>query len=72
MPDVAAKVAEFVGQADSDLAALAAAIDSVAARVAPSDPSAEITFEFRQSEGGLLIEARCGTRSSEVRCPLPA
>ena len=30
------------------------------------------TFEFRQVEGELLIEARCGSRTSEVRCPLPA
>ncbi len=30
------------------------------------------TFVFRQAGGDLLIEAHCGGRSSEVRCPLAA
>jgi hypothetical protein len=70
--DVAAKVADFLGQKGLDRAALAGSIDAVAAKVAPRDATAEITFEFRESGGGLLIEARCGNQTSEVRCPLPA
>ena len=33
---------------------------------------AEIIFDFREVDGELQIEAHCGSRSSEVRCPLPA
>jgi hypothetical protein len=40
--------------------------------VAPHEGQADITFEFRQIDGELLIEARCGNRSSEVRWPMPA
>jgi hypothetical protein len=40
--------------------------------VAPNGSDADIEFDFRQVEGELLIEARCGARTSEVRCPLPA
>jgi len=29
-------------------------------------------MNFTDVDGDLLIEARCGTRSSEVRCTLPA
>ena len=69
--DVAAKVAQFLGQA-TDATAFDTAIDEVAGRVAPGGNGADITFEFRQAGGDLLIEARSGGRSSEVRCPLPA
>lgn len=71
VPHVAVKVTEFLGQT-ADLTALAKALDAVSARVAPDGADAEITFEFRQADSALLIEARSGGRSSEVRCPLPA
>ena len=73
--DIAAKVAEYLGDTRSDAAGVKSALEAVAARVAPHGHQAgdsDITFEFRQIEGELLIEARCGSRSSEVRCPLPA
>jgi hypothetical protein len=70
--DVAGKVALYLGDKAEDGAAVGAAVESVAARVAPAGGDSEITFEFRQVEGELVIEARCGTRASEVRCPLPA
>jgi hypothetical protein len=70
--DIAGKVAESLGDKALDARSVGAAVDQVASRVAPDGDDAEITFEFRQSEGKLLIEARCGSRSSEVRCPLPA
>lgn len=68
--EIAAKVAEYLGDARADAATVGAAVEGVAAQVAPH--ADDITFEFRQSEGELLVVARCGSRSSEVRCPLPA
>ncbi len=70
--DIAAKVAEYLGDARADAGTVTAAVETVAAQVAPPGTADDITFEFRESEGELLIEARCGSRSSEVRCPLPA
>jgi hypothetical protein len=70
--ELAARVAEYVGEKPPDVAVVAAALESVAARVAPGGGDAEIQFDFRDADGELLIEARCGSRSSEVRCPLPA
>lgn len=69
VPDVAAKIAEFLGQS-ADRGALATAVDHVARQVVPNGADAEVTFEFRQADGDLLIEAHSGGRSSEVRCPL--
>jgi hypothetical protein len=69
VPGVAAKIAEFLGQ-NADESALAAAIDSVAQLVAPKGPDAQIEFVFRQADGGLLVEAHSGGKTSEVRCPL--
>ena len=70
--DIARKVAESLGDKAVEAGSVGAAVEQVAARVAPDGSDAEITFEFRQIEGELLIEARCGSRSSEVRCSLPA
>jgi hypothetical protein len=70
--DLAARVAEHLGDKALDAAAVSAALESVASRVAPEGTDADIEFDFRQVEGELLIEARCGARTSEVRCPLPA
>ncbi len=70
--DIARKVAESLGDKAVEAGSVGAAVEQVASRVAPDGSDAEITFEFRQIEGELLVEARCGSRSSEVRCPLPA
>ena len=70
--DVATRVAGSLGDRPPNRTAVAAALDAVAARVAPASNDAEITFDFRAVNGELLIEAHCGSRSSEVRCPLPA
>ena len=70
--DVATRVAAYLGDRAPDGAAVAAALDAVASRVAPEAGDAEITFDFRGVNGELLIAAHCGSRSSEVRCPLPA
>ena len=70
--ELATRVAEYLGDQTRDGAAVAAALESVASRVAPNGSDADIEFDFRQVEGELVIEARCGSRTSEVRCPLPA
>jgi hypothetical protein len=70
--DVATRVAEYLRDRAPDAASLGAAVEGVASRVAPVASDAEITFDFREVNGQLLIEAHCGSRSSEVRCPLPA
>jgi hypothetical protein len=70
--ELAARVAEYLGDQSSDAAAVATALENVASRVAPNGSEADIEFDFRQVDGELLIEARCGSRTSEVRCPLPA
>jgi hypothetical protein len=70
--DVAVRVAASLGDRTPDPQAVSAALDAVASRVAPPAGDAEITFDFRGVNGELLIEAHCGSRSSEVRCPLPA
>src|SRR5215208_1557148 len=70
--ELATRVAQYLGDRGPDGAAVAAALDGVAARVAPASGDAEITFDFREVGGELVIEAHCGSRSSEVRCPLPA
>jgi hypothetical protein len=71
-PELAARVAEYLGDKAHDAGAVSAALEGVASRVAPNGSDADIQFEFRQVEGELVIEARCGSRTSEVRCPLPA
>jgi hypothetical protein len=70
--DIARRVAEYLGKRAPYRAAVAAALDGIAAQVAPASAEAEIAFEFRELDGELLIVAHCGSRSSEVRCPLPA
>ena len=70
--DIATRVAEFLRDRAPDAASVGAAVEGVASRVAPSAGDADITFDFREVNGELVIEAHCGSRSSEVRCPLPA
>jgi len=70
--DLAVHVAEHLGDKAQDSASVSAALETVATRVAPAGSEGDIEFEFSQSDGELLIEARCGSRRSEVRCPLPA
>ena len=70
--ELAVRVAEYLGEKPLDAATVSSALEGVAARVAPGGADGDIEFDFRQIDGELLIEARCGSRSSEVRCPLPA
>jgi hypothetical protein len=70
--DIAPRVAAYLGDRAPESGAVIAALDALASRVGPASHDAEITFDFRAVNGDLLIEAHCGSRSSEVRCPLPA
>ena len=70
-PDLAIKVAEYLGVKPPDAKSAAATIESLLAEIDPLDEKAEITFEFHRRHGELRIEAQCAGRSSEARHPLP-
>ena len=70
--DIAKRVAEYLREGVPDLQGLRVAIEGVASKVAPTATDAEIVFEFREVNSELQIEAHCDSRSSKVRCPLPA
>jgi len=70
--DIAKRVAEYLREGAPDIMRLKVAVEGVASKVAPAATDGEITFDFREVNGELQIEAHCGSRSSEVRCPLPA
>jgi hypothetical protein len=65
--ELAAKVAEFLG---GEAGSISAMLEALSSRVAAAGE--DITFEFRQVNGELIIEARCNGRTSEVRHPLSA
>jgi hypothetical protein len=70
--DIAKRIAEYLRDRAPDGASVTAAVEGVASKVAPAASDAEIIFDFSEVNGELQIEAHCGSRSSEVRCPLPA
>jgi len=65
--DLVAKIAEYFG---AGAVGAGAALEKAAASVAPPGSDAEIAFEFRAEDRELLIVARSGGRSSEVRYEL--
>lgn len=71
--ELATKIAEHLGSGAPDAASLGAAVDGLASRLSNGHArqGQDITFEFRQVEGALVIRARCSGESSEVRHPLP-
>lgn len=70
---LAAKIAEHLGTASPDAETLARKVEGLASRLAGGNGRhRDITFEFRQENGELIIEARCDGEASEVRQPLPA
>jgi hypothetical protein len=70
--EMASRVAAFLGSSTPDADTAGRTLEGLAARVAPAGVEEDITFEFRQAGGELLIEARCQDRASEARWPLPA
>jgi hypothetical protein len=71
--DLAAKIAEYLGSRRMDPKTAALLIQDLATAVVPpgNNGTADITFEFHQTEGELRIEARCAGRTSEARHSLP-
>ena len=70
--EVASKVAEYLGTAAQDAESVGIALEGLVGRVAESGCQSDITLEFRQVEGELLIRAFCEEHHSELRYPLPA
>jgi hypothetical protein len=68
--DVAVKVAEYLGANAPDATSLAATLERSVDGLSAGQE--QIEFVFCKSAGELLIEARAGGRTSEVRHPLPA
>jgi hypothetical protein len=71
--ELAAKIAEQLGAQSPDAKQLGERVAGLASQVANGGGHAgqEITFEFRQVEGELVVQARCNGEASEVRQPLP-
>ena len=72
--ELAARIAEHLGVKSPDAASLSATISGLASRLGSGggQPAQDITFEFRQVDRELIIEARCAGQASEVRLPLTA
>jgi hypothetical protein len=71
--ELAAKIAEQLGAGSPDAKQLGERVAGLASQVANGGGHAgqEITFEFRQVDGELVVRARCNGEASEVRQPLP-
>jgi hypothetical protein len=69
--EVARKIAEHLGTTPPDAESVGGTLDRLATRVCDTG-TGDITFEFREINRELVIQARCSGRSSEVRYPLPA
>jgi hypothetical protein len=71
--ELAAKIAEQLGAGSPDAQQLAVRVSGLASQLANGGGHAgqEITFEFRQTKGELIVQARCNGQASEVRQPLP-
>lgn len=72
LKELAAKVAVYLGDTDSDGRAAADALDQVTATLASGAGNGDIVFEFRQAPDALLIRAHADGRSADVRRPLPS
>lgn len=70
--ELAVKIAEYLGTGGRDHKSIVTSLEDLARRVAPPPAEGDIEFDFRHSGGELLIAARSGTQSSELRFPLPA
>ncbi len=71
--ELAAKIAEQLGAGSPDAKQLGERVAGLASKVANGGGHAgqEITFEVRQVDGELVVQARCNGEASEVRQPLP-
>src|SRR5262245_37800093 len=70
--ELAAKIAEQLGAGSPDAQQLGERVSVLASKLANGGGlSGQITFEFRQVKGELVVQARCNGEASEVRQPLP-
>ena len=70
--ELAAKIAEQLGAGSPDAQQLGVRVAGLASQLANGGHAGqEITFEFRQTKGELIVQARCNGQASEVRQPLP-
>jgi hypothetical protein len=71
--ELAAKIAEQLGAGSPDAQQLGERVAVLASRLANGGgpTGQEITFEFRQIKGELVVQARCNSMASEVRQQLP-
>ena len=71
--ELARRIAEHLGTAPPDAQSLGNKVEGLASKLGNGGGHQEqdITFEFRQVEGELVIEARCNDEASEVRLQLP-
>ena len=71
--ELAAKIAEQLGAGSPDAQQLGERVAVLASQLANGGGHGgqEITFEFRQVAGELVVKARCNGEASEVRQPLP-
>jgi hypothetical protein len=72
-PELAEKYAELAGGTASDGPALAATIGAAMDQLCPeTDAAAHVDLTFRPDATGLIVEIRCGDRSTTVRHLLSA
>ena len=70
--ELAAKIAEHLGAASPHAQDLGARVAGLASRLANGGGAGgDISCDFRQIEGELVVEVRCEDQTSEVRQPLP-
>lgn len=70
--ELAVRIAEHLGGEAPESGAVGDQVEALASRLAGAGtPGRPITFEFRQEQGALVIEGRCGGEISELRHPLP-
>ena len=71
--ELAAKIAEQLGAGSPDAQQLGERVAGLASKLANGGgpTGQEITFEFRQVKGELVVQARCNGMASEVRQRLP-
>lgn len=72
--ELAARIAEHLGAVASDAQTIGTLVEGLASRLGNrgGHRGKDITFEFRQAGGELVIEGRCEDEISEVRHRLTA
>ncbi len=73
--ELAARVAAYAGEPETESRGAAADVEDVSSRVASSgsgrEDGEETVYEFRRTDDALVIHATCAGRSADTRHPLP-